>query len=92
MHSSVRVPIVRAGATSSVAGSFDVRRNSVSADVRTPGVITPPRKTPSFVMQSKVVAVPRSTHDRVAPVAPARHERVDDAVRAHGQRLVDRRA
>jgi hypothetical protein len=44
-----------------VAGSFDVRRNSVSAEVRTPGWITPPRKTPSLVMQSYVVAVPRST-------------------------------
>ena len=37
MHSSVRVPIARAGGTSSVAGSFDVRRKSVSAEVRRPG-------------------------------------------------------
>src|SRR4030095_9093280 len=61
MHSSVRRPITRAGGEISVAGSLAVRRNNVSADVRTPGAITPPRNTPSAVMQSYVVAVPRST-------------------------------
>src|SRR5690606_9286551 len=52
MHSSVRVPITLAGITSSVSGSFDVLVYNVSADDRTPGAITPPRNTPSFVMQS----------------------------------------
>ena len=37
MHSSVRVPITFMGAMSSVAGSLEVRRKSVSAEVRTPG-------------------------------------------------------
>ena len=89
MHSSVRVPITRLGAMSSVAGSFDVRRKSVSADVRTPGAITPPRKTPSAVMQSKVVAVPRSTTIASRSIDAARRQRVDDAVGADGERLVD---
>ncbi len=45
----------------STRGSLAVRRVRVSAPVRMPGAMTPPRKTPSAVMQSKVVAVPRST-------------------------------
>ena len=57
MHSSVRRPITRGGTVSSVAGSFDVRRVSVSADVRMPGAITPPRNTPSAVMQSYVAGI-----------------------------------
>src|SRR6266581_2967717 len=59
--SSVRRPIVCAGGVSSVAGSFAVPRISASEAVRIPGMITPPRKRPSAVMQSNVVAVPKST-------------------------------
>ena len=55
----------------------------------TPGAITPPRKTPSAVMQSNVVAVPMSTTIASRAIEPARGERVDQAVRADGERLVD---
>ena len=61
MQSSVRRPIARWGGVSSVAGSLAVRRTRVSDEVRTPGMMTPPMKRPSAVMQSKVVAVPKST-------------------------------
>ena len=61
MHSSVRRPMTRAGGSNSVAVSLAVFRNSVSADICTPGEMTPPMNLPSPVMQSKVVAVPRST-------------------------------
>src|SRR6266700_3159309 len=61
MHSSVRRPMTRSGGTSSVAGSFAVPRISASAAVRLPGMMTPPRNRPSPVMQSNVVAVPKST-------------------------------
>src|ERR1035437_2356746 len=56
MQSSVRLPI-----TISVAGSLDVFRNSDSADMSTPGAMTPPKNTPSALIQSNVVAVPIST-------------------------------
>ncbi len=46
---------------SAVAGSLAVRRIRLSAPVRTPGAMTPPMNRPSAVMQSKVVAVPKST-------------------------------
>src|SRR5206468_5788106 len=59
--SSVRRPMVRDGGVSSVAGSLAVPRMSASDAVRIPGMITPPRKWPSAVMQSNVVAVPNST-------------------------------
>src|ERR1035437_29131 len=61
MQSSVRRPITRSGATISVAGSLDVFRNSDSADMSTPGAMTPPKNTPSALIQSNVVAVPIST-------------------------------
>ena len=61
MHSSVRRPITWLGGTSSVAESLAALRKSDSADTWTPGAMTPPRNTPSRVMQSNVVAVPRST-------------------------------
>ena len=67
MHSSVRRPITRGGATSSVAGSFDVRRVSVSADVSTPGAITPPRKTPSRRDAVEGRGRAEVDDDRVAP-------------------------
>jgi hypothetical protein len=53
--------MTRGGALSSVAGSLAARRVSWSAAVRRPGMMTPPMKRPSAVMQSKVVAVPKST-------------------------------
>src|SRR5439155_466847 len=59
--SSVRRPMVRDGGVRSVAGSLAVPRMSASDAVRIPGMITPPRKWPSAVMQSNVVAVPKST-------------------------------
>jgi hypothetical protein len=49
------------GARSSVAGSLAARRVSWSAEVRSPGMIAPPRNRASPVTQSKVVAVPKST-------------------------------
>ena len=59
--SSVRRPMVRVGGARSVAGSLAVPRMSASDAVRIPGMITPPKKCPSAVMQSNVVAVPKST-------------------------------
>src|SRR5882762_2256739 len=59
--SSVRRPMVRTGGIRSVAGSLAVPRIRASDAVRIPGMITPPRKWPSAVMQSNVVAVPKST-------------------------------
>ena len=53
--------MTRSGGVSSVAGSFAVRLMSASDAVRTPGMMTPPMKRPSAVMQSNVVAVPKST-------------------------------
>ena len=44
-----------------MAGSLAVLRTRSSEAVRTPGMITPPMKRPSPVMQSNVVAVPKST-------------------------------
>ena len=67
MQRSVRFPIARAGATSSVAERRAARRKSVSAEVRMPGWMMPPWKTPSAVMQSYVVAVPRSTTMQSTP-------------------------
>src|SRR5436309_4296050 len=61
MQSSVRRPITRSGGVSSVAGSLAVLRMRASDAGRTPGMITPPMKRPSPVMQSNVVAVPKST-------------------------------
>ena len=76
------------GALSSVAGSLAVRRVSWSAAVRRPGMITPPMKRASAVTQSNVVAVPKSTTIVSAPVELDGGEDVDDAVGAHGERLV----
>src|SRR3989441_12807806 len=53
--------VQREGGVRSVAGSLAVPRMSASDAVRMPGMITPPRKWPSAVMQSNVVAVPKST-------------------------------
>ena len=53
------------------------------------GAITPPRNTPSAVMQSYVVAVPRSTTIVSRLILAARRECVDDAIGADGERLVD---
>jgi len=87
MHSSVRVPMTRAGATSSVAGSFDVRRKSVSAELRTPRAITEEDGVLRDAVESRGGA---EVHDdRVAAILPARRQRVDDAIRADGERLVD---
>src|SRR5207249_336588 len=61
IQSSVRRPMTCSGGVSSVAGSFAVLRISASDAVRSPGMITPPMNRPSAVMQSNVVAVPKST-------------------------------
>ena len=63
MQSSVRRPIACVGGSNSVAGSFAVLRTNSSDAVRRPGMITPPMKRapPATVMQSNVVAVPKST-------------------------------
>src|SRR6266516_1520053 len=61
MQSSVRRPMTCCGGVSSVAGSLAVRLMRASDAVRTPGMMTPPINRPSAVMQSKVVAVPKST-------------------------------
>ena len=54
------------GNTETTVGLYDGEKLCghwrVTTDVaRTPGAITPPMNTPSAVMQSYVVAVPRST-------------------------------
>ena len=54
-----------------------------------PGAITPPRNTPSEVMQSNVVAVPMSTTIASRANMPARGQRVDQPIGADGERLVD---
>ena len=92
MHSSVRVPITRAGATSSVAGSLDVRRNSVSAERAHAGRDHAAEE--DAVLRDAVEGRrgAQVDDDRVALVLPARRERVDDAVGADGERLVDLRA
>ena len=88
MHSSVRRPITRAGARSSVAGSLAVRRVSWSAAVRSPGMMTPPMKRASAVTQSNVVAVPKSTTIVSLVIQLDRGERVHDPVGADAERLV----
>src|SRR3989442_16042436 len=49
------------GRISSILGSFAVRLNRASAEIRRPGAMAPPRYSPAAVTAQKVVAVPKST-------------------------------
>ena len=92
MHSSVRVPITRVGTMSSVAGSFDVRRVSVSADVQD---ARRDHAAEEDAVGRDAVEGRGGAHvddDRVAREEPARRERVDEPIGADGERLVDVRA
>jgi hypothetical protein len=61
MALTVDLPMTRAGRAISTRGSRAARRNSASAEIASPGAITPPRYSPAADTQSKVVAVPKST-------------------------------
>ena len=54
-------PITALGRAISTRWSFDARSKSASIEMWMPGQITPPRYSPAFETQSKVVAVPKST-------------------------------
>src|SRR2546425_12739567 len=58
---TVSWPIALLGRISSILGSFAVRLNRASAEIRRPGAMAPPRYSPAAVTAQKVVAVPKST-------------------------------
>ena len=60
-QSSVFLPMTERGGARRTCGNCAVARVRTSSPACGPGAMTPPRKTPSAEMQSKVVAVPRST-------------------------------
>ena len=86
------------GLRTSTRGSRAARWNSASAEMFTPGQMTPPRYSPRAVIASKVVAVPKSTTISARrpagrpAVALVRGHAVDDAVGADlGGRVVEHR-
>ncbi len=54
-------PITDFGLAISTRWSFEARSKSASIEIWMPGQMTPPRYSPRAEMQSKVVAVPKST-------------------------------
>src|SRR5256884_8336610 len=58
---TVSWPIALLGRISSILGSFAVRLNRASAEIRRPAAMAPPRYSPATVTAQKVVAVPKST-------------------------------
>ena len=89
MHSSVRFPMTCFGGTSSVAGSFEVRRVSVSADVRDPRHDHAAEEDAISGDAVECGGGAEIDADGVARIQPARGQGVDQSVRADGQRFVD---
>src|SRR2546428_9393760 len=58
---TVSWPIALLGRISSILGSFAVRLNRASAEIRRPGAMAPPKYSPAAVTAQKGVAVPKST-------------------------------
>lgn len=53
--------ITNLGLDISTLGSLAVLRNKASLEILIPGVIAPPKYSPSFEIAQKVMAVPKST-------------------------------
>ena len=61
MLSTVPVPMTLAGLRMSTRGRRAARAKRASAEMPRPGAMAPPKNSPLRLMQSKVVAVPKST-------------------------------
>ena len=82
-------PITRSGGVSSTRGSLAVFLPSHSRPDSRPCAITPPTKTPSAVMQSKVGGGPEIDGDGVPSVHLLGRECVHDTIGADRERLLD---
>ena len=83
MWSSVFLAMISLGFSNIAGGSSAVRCVSASSDILIPGAIAPPMYSPSLLMTSNVVAVPKLTTKAGRSEKVYGGVRIDDSIDAY---------